>query len=232
MGESMNDVTFSNLNQYTVAIKEREGAVVSNFYEIGCLLKEVRDSKFYKETHSEFGNYLSHSGFQFSERHAYNMIAIATEFSATHCTKLGISKCLQILELPLSSKEVIKEELARPNPDLASVENTIQAQQELKLELAKDIDAPLLHVPESVQEMSVSDKVDMLDKALSYLDEELDNVFSGLSNLNPTAFKGEYKSNKQYYSTTFQNIENKLTSVSTKLRKAKSLLDKMKKMRR
>lgn len=102
-------------------------------------MKKIRDEKIYKEKYSEFGDYIKEEGFQFSERHAYRMMKVAEEFSDINVTKIGISKCLEVLKLPLSSRELVKEELQKENPDLDSVEKTILHNQELQQEIVEEI---------------------------------------------------------------------------------------------
>ena len=173
----MNELLIGSLDSYTTSIKFKEKQIVTSFVEIGRLLKEVRDSKAYKEKYSEFELYIEAEGFQFSRRHADRLIQIANEFSDIDVSKLGITRCLDLLSLPISTREAIKEEISKPDADIESIQKAILDQKEL----LKDSETPLVDVVSPV--VHAADNIETLDRALSYLSEELDNVFIGLEGL-------------------------------------------------
>lgn len=218
------------LNQYTTEIKQCEKEVVSNFYKIGQMLKEVRDSGVYKQKYSDFEDYLDREEFQFSVRHGWRMISIVEEFSDSDVRKLGVTKCLELMALPIEKREKFIE-----SKDIQDM-----SVRELHQEVQKEVAQIAEETGEQRQlanfnsTVNVSDKVDMLDKALSYLSEELDNVFEGLDSIKkkPGDYQQEYKSNKEYFSSTFKRIDSKLSEVGKKLSKARAMLSTLKKLRR
>lgn len=215
------------LDESTNFIKVREKAIVSNFYEIGQELKEVRDKQLYKEKYSEFGDYIEQEGFQFSESHGYRMIQIVEEYSRIDTTKIGITKCIALLSLPIEKRQEVLE--TKPIEEM-SVREVREEVQQITQETEKPI--PIIEIVEEPQgEVDIFKKVNMLDNALGYLSEELDNVLFGLDKVQREQYIPQYQTNKGYYSTAYQRIEGRLSEVTEKLRKARTLLSQLKRIR-
>ena len=214
------------LDNYTQQIKEKEKQIVLNFVDIGKQLKEVRDEKIYKEKYSEFGDYINSSGFKFSEVHAYRMIAVYTEFSNIDVTKIGITKCIELLKLPALEREKVMQD---NNVEDMSVREVSEVVEDKKVETEVEQE---VQQSQDIKPIKVADKIDMLDKALSYLSEELDNVLNGMNDIQKPTYKKEYSENKTYFVSTFKKIDNQLLEVSNKLRKAKVFLKYLKRFRR
>ena len=216
------------LENFTERIKSKEKQIVVSFVEIGKELKEVRDKQIYKEKYSEFGDYVNSSGFKFSERHAYRMIAICEEFSDIDVTKFGITKTLELLKLPAPERQQLIEEKDIEEMSVRELKEEVE-DKKIEIEEKPKPDQQIIDVKPTIK---YSDKVELLDSTLDYLSEELDNVFSGLENFSTKEYKTEYSKNKEYFVFKYQNIDVKLREVSEKLRKAKMLLSKLKRRRR
>ena len=214
------------LEEYTKQIKEKEKQIVLNFVDIGKQLKEVRDKQIYKEKFNNWEDYIK-DNFSFSKRNADNMIRVFEVFGKTS-SQIGFWKCLELAKLPEEQRQELMQE---NNVEDMSVREVSEVVEDKKAELG--IEEQQQDLTQTQEESpKVADKVDMLDKALSYLSEELDNVFSGLDNLQKPIYKKEYSENKQYFRSTFKSIDGKLLEVTNKLRKAKALIKRLKQFRR
>lgn len=96
----------SELNNHTNVIKYKEKSIVNNFIDIGKELKIVKDGKLYKEEYSTFENYVE-SNFTFTRMTAYNMIKVSD--CKDDFTKLGLYKCLLLLQAPEEHREELKK---------------------------------------------------------------------------------------------------------------------------
>lgn len=122
------------LDQLTKEIKERELSLAKNFIEIGQRLKSIRDNEIYKSQYTEFGDYIDSSGFQFSERHAYRMIQVAEQFSDSDVTKIGVSKCVELLKLPEPERAKLEKEIDLQTTSVRELQEKVK---ELKGKLKK-----------------------------------------------------------------------------------------------
>jgi hypothetical protein len=148
----------------------------------------------------------------------------AYEFFQTSGKQLTFSKLIEILKLPPPQREEFIENNKVEDMSVRELREEVEAQLPEKEEVQQkiiDISKP----------MNVSDSVAILDKALAYMSEELDNVFIQIDKLTSETYKKEYSGNKDYFKYAYKNIDTNLSLVSKKLIRAKLLLKKLRKWR-
>jgi len=119
-----------------IQINSYVNATKNNLLKIGGLLKQVRDNELYKGLgFNTLSDYLDSGRFEFSRRHAFNLIKINDEFGAIPVQSLhsiGIAKLIEIAYV--SDREIQEDLLANaPNMNILEVKNEVKKEKDKKL---------------------------------------------------------------------------------------------------
>lgn len=121
----MQEIKLSKLEEQTKLIKHYEKAWIDNALKIGEVLKEVNDSKSYKDNYKTFQEYVE-ANFSFTRQYAYNFIGLSEKYGrmSNQFDKLktyGIKFLILTLAVPDDYIDEVIEEF-KSKPEIKSKE--------------------------------------------------------------------------------------------------------------